>query len=106
MQLSTYSDYSVRVLMQTALRHPARVTVDEVAGTFDISRHHLVKVVHDLGRNGYLTTHRGVGGGFTLGRPPAGIRLTVATPVARSLRDLLRQATGSPSCHHFAGRSG
>ena len=75
MQLSTYSDYSVRVLMQTALRHPARVTVDEVAGPFDISRHHLVKVVHDLGRNGYLTTHRGVGGGFTLGRPPAGIRL-------------------------------
>ena len=49
MQLSTYSDYSIRVLMQTALRAPARVTVDEVADTFGISRHHLVKVVHDLG---------------------------------------------------------
>lgn len=75
MRLSAYSDYSIRVLMQAALRNPARLTVDEVAGTFGISRHHLVKVVHDLGRSGYLTTHRGVGGGFTLARPPEDIRL-------------------------------
>ncbi len=61
--------------MQTALRSPERVTVDEVAETFGISRNHLVKVVHDLGRNGYLQTQRGIGGGFTLGRPPADIRL-------------------------------
>lgn len=75
MRLSAYSDYSIRVLMQAALRRPERVTVDEVAGTFDISRHHLVKVVHDLGRSGYLETRRGIGGGFTLARPPEKIRL-------------------------------
>lgn len=75
MRLSTYSDYSIRVLMQTALRRPERVTVDEVAETFGISRHHLVKVVHDLGRSGYLETRRGIGGGFTLARPPEEIRL-------------------------------
>jgi Rrf2 family transcriptional regulator, nitric oxide-sensitive transcriptional repressor len=75
MRLSTYSDYSIRVLMQAALRSPERVTVDEVADTFGISRHHLVKVVHDLGRSGYLRTQRGIGGGFTLGRPPEQIRL-------------------------------
>ena len=75
MQVSAYSDYSIRVLMHTALRHPARVTVDEVAETFGISRHHLVKVVHDLGRGGYLETRRGIGGGFTLAKPPEEIRL-------------------------------
>jgi Rrf2 family transcriptional regulator, nitric oxide-sensitive transcriptional repressor len=75
MKLSAYSDYSIRVLMQTALRRPERVTVDEVARTFGISRHHLVKVVHDLGRSGYLETRRGIGGGFTLARPPDEIRL-------------------------------
>jgi Rrf2 family nitric oxide-sensitive transcriptional repressor len=75
MRLSAYSDYSIRVLMQAALRHPERVTVDEVAGTFGISRHHLVKVVYDLGRGGYLATRRGSGGGFTLARPPEEIRL-------------------------------
>lgn len=75
MKLSTYSDYAVRVLMQTALRSPQRVTVAEVAQTFGISRHHLVKVVHDLGRNGYLATQRGIGGGFTLALAPEAIRL-------------------------------
>ena len=54
MQLSAYSDYSLRVLMHAGLRRPERVTVDEVAKTFGISRHHLVKVVHDLGRSGHL----------------------------------------------------
>jgi Rrf2 family nitric oxide-sensitive transcriptional repressor len=69
MQLSAYSDFSLRVLMHAALRAPELTTVDEVAETFGISRHHLVKIVHDLGRSGYLETHRGIGGGFTLGRP-------------------------------------
>jgi len=49
--------------------------VDQVAETFGVSRHHLVKVVHDLGRNGYLQTRRGVGGGFTLAGAPDQIRL-------------------------------
>jgi Rrf2 family nitric oxide-sensitive transcriptional repressor len=75
MQISAYSDYSLRVLMQAALRSPARITVDEVAQTYGISRHHLVKIVHDLGRSGYLATQRGIGGGFTLARPPGEIRL-------------------------------
>jgi Rrf2 family nitric oxide-sensitive transcriptional repressor len=74
-RLSLYTDYSFRVLMHAALRRPQRVTVDEVAGVFGISRNHLVKVVHDLGRNGFLQTHRGIGGGFTLARPPEEIRL-------------------------------
>lgn len=75
MEIRAYSDYSIRVLIQAALRRPDRVTVDEVTATYGISRHHLVKIVHDLGRNGYLATRRGIGGGFTLARPPEEIRL-------------------------------
>lgn len=75
MRLSTYSDYMVRVLIQAALRQPERVTVDEVATTFGISRNHLVKVVHNLGRSGHLVTRRGVGGGFTLALSPDQIGL-------------------------------
>jgi Rrf2 family nitric oxide-sensitive transcriptional repressor len=75
MRVSTYSDYALRVLMQAALHRPERITVDEVAEAFGISRNHLVKIVHDLGRHGYLATWRGIGGGFTLGLPPEKIRL-------------------------------
>lgn len=77
MRLSGYSDYSLRVLMQAALCSPKRVIVDEVAQAFGISRHHIVKVVHELGKDGYLVSRRGIGGGFTLARPPEAIRLGV-----------------------------
>jgi Rrf2 family nitric oxide-sensitive transcriptional repressor len=75
MQLSYYSDYALRVLMHAALRSPEIITIDEVADAFGISRNHLVKVVHALGRSGFLSTRRGIGGGFTLALPPAKIRL-------------------------------
>lgn len=75
LQLSAYSDYSFRVLMCAALRSPEWVTVAEIAQAFDISCNHLSKVVHHLGRSGYLETRRGTCGGFTLARPPEEIRL-------------------------------
>jgi Rrf2 family nitric oxide-sensitive transcriptional repressor len=70
MRLSKYSDYSLRVLMHAAVRQPKLATIDEVVGAFGISRNHLVKVVHALGRGGFLSTRRGIGGGFTLALPP------------------------------------
>lgn len=73
MQISSYSDYSIRVLIHVALCAPNRVTVDDVASTFNLSRHYLVKIVHELGLNGYLNTHRGIGGGFTLAKSPENI---------------------------------
>jgi Rrf2 family nitric oxide-sensitive transcriptional repressor len=73
MKLSGYSDYALRVLMHAALRTPALSTVDEVADAFGISRNHLTKVVHGLALQGFLSTRRGIGGGFTLARPPAEI---------------------------------
>ncbi len=75
MRLSKYSDYALRVLMYAALRKPALATIDEVADAFDISRNHLVKVVHLLGRSGFLSTRRGIGGGFSLALPSTRIGL-------------------------------
>jgi Rrf2 family nitric oxide-sensitive transcriptional repressor len=69
MRLSVCTDYSLRVLIQAALRHPNRVTIDEVAKAYGISRNHLIKVINELGRAGFLVTQRGRSGGFTLARP-------------------------------------
>lgn len=74
MQLKRFTDYALRVVMYSAAKGPAqRSTVDEIAERFDISRHHLVKVVHGLHNLGYLDTRRGRGGGFTLSRAPEDI---------------------------------
>jgi len=76
MQLTRYTDYSLRVLIFLALREAERlVTVSEIAERFDIPRNHLVKIVHRLGQLGYVQTVRGKGGGIRLGAQPEDIGL-------------------------------
>ena len=69
MRISMFTDYSLRVLIQAAVRHPNKVTIEEVASAYGISRNHLIKVINELGRAGFLVTQRGRSGGFTLARP-------------------------------------
>ena len=73
MKLTTYSNYSMRVLMVAAARSPDLTTVREVSDAFRISEAHLVKCVHQLGAWGFLETVRGNRGGFRLARPAASI---------------------------------
>lgn len=69
MRINNYTDYSLRVLIHAAAKHPALVTVQDVANAFRISKNHLMKVVNELARAGFLLTVRGCNGGFTLARP-------------------------------------
>ncbi len=70
MRLTSYTDYSLRVLMYLAAEPQRRATIAEIAAAFDISAHHLTKVVLGLARAGWLATIRGVGGGLELALPP------------------------------------
>jgi Rrf2 family nitric oxide-sensitive transcriptional repressor len=69
MKLTTYSNYALRSLQLAALRAPDRIKVDDVVRVHGVARPHIVKIVHELGRAGYLETLRGRGGGFRLARP-------------------------------------
>ena len=73
MRLTSYSNYTLRILMVAAARAPGLTTIQEVASGFGISKAHLVKCVHQLGSWGYLETVRGKGGGFRLVRPAESI---------------------------------
>ena len=75
MRLTSYSDYSLRLLMYAALKGPGLVTIQEVADTYGISKNHLMKIAFDLGRHGFLETVRGRGGGLRLARKPEKIGL-------------------------------
>lgn len=70
MQLTHYTDYSLRVLIFLTLQDDQRlVTINEIAEHFSIARNHLIKVVQRLGQLGYVKTVRGKGGGIRIGRP-------------------------------------
>ena len=75
MQLTRYSDYSLRVLIYLAVDPDRLATIDEIARSYGVSRAHLMKVVHQLGLRGYVETVRGRGGGLRLARPPEKIRV-------------------------------
>ena len=75
MQLTKFSDYALRVLMYAHAAGDRRVTIEEMAASYRISRTHLMKVVNALTRAGYLTAVRGRSGGLTLARPADAIRL-------------------------------
>jgi Rrf2 family nitric oxide-sensitive transcriptional repressor len=75
MRLTSFTDYSLRVLMYLALRPDERVTISEIATAFRISENHLMKVVHFLGKSGILANARGKGGGLALSRAPQAINV-------------------------------
>ena len=77
MQLTRYTDFGIRTLMYLAAQ-PERQTlfrISEITEVFDLSPNHVSKIVHQLGKHGYLQTIRGKSGGFRLGRTPVEINL-------------------------------
>lgn len=70
MQLTRYTDYALRVLLYLAMSPERQAKITEVADFFNISRNHLVKIVHQLGSKGFVKTTRGKGGGLSLQRSP------------------------------------
>lgn len=75
MQLTAHTDYALRVLIYLTVHSDKLVTIGELAEFFQISKNHLIKVVHNLGLKGFVRTVRGKGGGICLARPAQEIRV-------------------------------
>ncbi len=105
MNLTSYTDYSLRVLIYLGTHPDRRVTITEMAEAYQISRNHLVKVVHQLSQHGWITTIRGKSGGMHLAFPPEQINIGTVIRQTEPHMNLLEcfdkannQCTISPAC--------
>ncbi|HEY4251731.1 MAG TPA: Rrf2 family transcriptional regulator [Roseomonas sp.] len=98
MRLTLHTDYALRVLMYLGLRPDGLASIHEIAEAYRISENHLTKVVHGLGRNGFVETLRGRGGGLRLARPAA--EIPVGAVVRQTEEDMALVACfeGGPGC--------
>ncbi len=75
MRLTRHTDYAMRVLLYLGARPDRLCTIPEMARTYGISQNHLMKVVHQLGKTGYVTSVRGRHGGIRLARAASAINV-------------------------------
>lgn len=74
MQLTQFTDYSLRALIYIALGKES-CTIKDITDAYTISNHHMVKIIHNLAKIGLIKTIRGKGGGLLMAVQPETINL-------------------------------
>ena len=71
MQLTSFTDYGLRALIYMAMLPEGKQTnISEVTDTYGVSRNHMVKIINQLSRAGFVAATRGKNGGIRLGMDP------------------------------------
>jgi Rrf2 family nitric oxide-sensitive transcriptional repressor len=73
--MTLYTNHSVKVLVHLAAAPQRLSSIGEIATAHGISHNHLMKVVNDLGKAGFVEAVRGRSGGIRLARPAREISL-------------------------------
>lgn len=76
LHLTRRGDYAIRGMVHLAMRPAQQISpLNEIAAGADVPPTLLAKIFQEIGRHGLVSSHRGIGGGFRLGRPPEKITL-------------------------------
>ena len=75
MKLTNFTDFGLRALILLADRKGEVLSAAAIADHFNVSRHHMAKVLQELAAAGYLVGIRGAQGGVRLAKDPRDIRI-------------------------------
>jgi len=105
MNITTFTDYSLRVLIYLAVHNDKKSTADEIATAYNVSFHHIAKAAQWLSREGYVISERGRSGGIHLAHEAGDINIGEVVKAAESgtvLVDCMREGGGAcciqPAC--------
>ena len=96
MQLNKFTDYALRVLMYIAQPKEMPYTIAEIAEDLRVSQNHLVKIVHFMGKQDWLITSRGKGGGIRMN--PQALQLSLGQIVRILQRETPIVECNTPPC--------
>ena len=74
MRLTNFCDYSLRVLIFLGMKNDLS-SIAEISEAYGLSKNHIVKVVHNLSKLGYIHSFQGRKGGIELAVRPEEINL-------------------------------
>ncbi|MGI9502246.1 MAG: RrF2 family transcriptional regulator [Geminicoccaceae bacterium] len=99
MQISSFSDYTLRILLYLAVAGDRQVTSRQIAERYNLSFDHIAKAAQLLTREGYVIAARGRGGGLRLARSPDEISIGAILRVTEAGSGLVEcMRPGPTSC--------
>ncbi len=91
LQITRQTEYAIRGLQELAKRDPSEpLQLKVIAASCEVSEAFLAKIFQMLAQAGIVKSHRGVKGGFSMGRPAAEI----------SLREVVEVCEGGIALNH------
>ena len=96
MQLNKFTDYALRMLLYISQPNEMPYTIADIARDLRVSQNHLIKIVHFMGKQKWILTTRGKGGGIRLN--PEALELKLGTLVRILQGDQQIVECHSPPC--------
>ena len=99
MQVTRAGEYAIIGLLYLA-KQPAERTimVDEISEAEGVPKSFLAKIFQSLAKGGFVRSHRGAGGGFSLAKPAAEISLLRVLQCVEGVFALQKCVTDDPEC--------
>ncbi|MBU8871484.1 MAG: Rrf2 family transcriptional regulator [Gemmatimonadales bacterium] len=103
LQITKQTEYAIRGLQELSRRNGAEpVQLRLIAAKCEVSEAFLAKIFQMLGQAGIVKSHRGVKGGFNLGRPASEISMRDIVEVSEGGINLNQCLRGDQACKQAA----
>lgn len=97
--LSQTVEYALRAVVHLATQPGKPATTEEVAARTRVPAAYLAKILQGLARAGLVRSQRGVGGGVTLARDPAGLTILEVISAVEPIRRINSCPLGLTNSH-------